>query len=66
MIYFPSPWPTGLSTQYVYVSGVSFFGNKLFFGWKPMPYTEYAWRQAMAGMGALIFGKSLVSAIRLQ
>ena len=65
-IYYPSPRPTGLSIENVYVSGVSFFGNKLFFGWRAMPYTEYARRQAMAGMGALIFGKSLVSAIRLQ
>lgn len=66
MIYVPGSVPIGLTAGPVWVSGVSFFGNKLFFGWRPMPYTEYARRQAMAGMGALIFGKSLVSAIRLQ
>jgi hypothetical protein len=56
-------WPAGKN---VWVSGVSFFGNKLFFGWRQMPYTEYARREALAAMGVMIFGKSLISSIRLQ
>jgi len=40
----------------VCVSGLSFIGGKTFFLWRPMAYTEYARREALAGM-------SLVSGI---
>jgi hypothetical protein len=56
--------PDGLTTPNVSVSGVSLIGGKLFLGWRNMPYTEYSRREAMAGMGLLIFGKSV--AIKLQ
>lgn len=49
---------------YVAVSGVSLIGGKIFLGWRKMPYTEYSRREAMAGLGLMIFGKSV--GIRLQ
>jgi len=58
--------PKGLESPIVYVSAVSFFGNKLFFGWKSMPYTEYARRQALAALGIMVLGRSLTSFIKLQ
>ena len=58
--------PTGLNVSSVYVSGLSLVGGKIFFGWKPMPYTEYARREAVAGLGVMVLGRSLISAIRLQ
>lgn len=54
--------PVG-APEKVYVSGASLIGGKLFFGWKPMPYSEYSRREAVYGMNALLFGKSL---LRLQ
>jgi hypothetical protein len=39
----------------VFVSGVSFIGGRFFLGWRPMPFTEYARREALAGMQLLIF-----------
>jgi len=60
-IYKPSSTPTGLTPDLkVQVSGISLFGNGFFFGWKAMPYTEYARREAVAGMQALILGRSLL------
>ncbi|MFZ7112996.1 MAG: hypothetical protein ACOWYE_15035 [Desulfatiglandales bacterium] len=50
--------------DYVAVSGVSLIGGKIFFGWRKMAYTEYSRREAMAGLGLMIFGKSV--GIRLQ
>ncbi len=64
-IYFPTDdmgdyvSPAGLTSHRVMVSGVSFIGNRLFFGWKAMPYTEYARREAMAAMGLMVFGRAL-------
>jgi hypothetical protein len=56
--------PKGLAEDLmVQVSGISLIGNKIFFGWKPMPYSEYARREALAGMGLMIAGRSL---LRLQ
>ncbi len=43
----------------VRVSGVSFIGQKFYFGWRSMPYTEYSRREAVYGIKALIYGKSL-------
>lgn len=43
----------------VKVFGVSLIGQKFFFGWRSMPYSEYSRREAVWGMKALIFGKSL-------
>lgn len=64
----PSYWghiyiasPTGLTSPFVNVSGLSLVGGRLFFGWRAMPYTEYSRREAVAGMQALIFGKSFLS-----
>lgn len=59
-IYFSAP---DGAPEKVYVSGASLIGGKLFFGWKPMPYSEYSRREAVYGMNALLFGKSL---LRLQ
>lgn len=39
----------------VWVSGTSLIGGKLFFGWRPMPFTEYSRRQAVTGMQLLVF-----------
>ena len=50
----------------VRVSGISLIGGRFFFGWRDMPYSEYSRREALAGIGALIFGKSLISYIQLQ
>jgi hypothetical protein len=53
--------PKGLpSNSDVKVSTLSIFNNRLFFGWHAMPYTEYARRQAVAGVQALILGRSLI------
>ncbi len=54
--------PTGLpdSSSVVNVSGLSLIGGKFFFGWKPMPYTEYSRREAVTGMQLLIAGKSIL------
>jgi hypothetical protein len=38
----------------VWVSGASFIGGKFFFGWRPMPFTEYSRRQALTGMQLLV------------
>ena len=43
----------------VKVFGVSLIGQKFFFGWRSMPYSEYSRREAVYGMQALILGKSL-------
>ncbi|MBN1380907.1 MAG: hypothetical protein JXA41_04460 [Deltaproteobacteria bacterium] len=58
--------PTGLTSPDVSVAGFSLIGGKFFFGWRKMPYTEYSRREAMAAVGAMVFGRSLISAIRLQ
>jgi hypothetical protein len=59
--------PHGLQANLmVQVSGVSLIGNKIFFGWKPMPYSEYARREALAGMGVMVAGRSLLSAIGIH
>jgi hypothetical protein len=63
MIYDPAVAPQGLSTSTVRVSGISFIGNRFFFGWRPMPYTEYARREAMTGVGIIVAGRSLLSSI---
>jgi hypothetical protein len=34
----------------VWVSSLSILGGRFFFGWRPMPFTEYSRRQALAGM----------------
>jgi len=53
--------PIGLQPNSdVQVSVLSFFNNRLFFGWHAMPYTEYSRREAVAGMQALIAGRSLL------
>lgn len=39
----------------VWVSGASLVGGKFFFGWRPMPFTEYSRRQALTGMQLLVF-----------
>ncbi|MBN1569876.1 MAG: hypothetical protein JXA73_18675 [Acidobacteria bacterium] len=62
-IYSPAVLPAGLTTPNVKVSGISFFGNKFFFGWRSMPYTEYSRREAIAGIGVLVVGRSLLSSI---
>ena len=46
-----SDLPVGTS---VWVSGASFIGGKFFFGWRPMPFTEYSRRQALTGMQLLV------------
>jgi hypothetical protein len=69
-----SPWggiyvsnPKGLKADLmVQVSGISLIGSKVFFGWKPMPYSEYARREALAGMGVMVAGRSLLSAIGIH
>ena len=48
----------------VKVFGASLIGQKFFFGWKSMPYTEYSRREAVYGIKALIFGKSLFPSIK--
>jgi hypothetical protein len=55
-------WPGG---KVVKVSGFSLIGGRFSFRWHNMPYTEYARREALAGMGLMIFGRSLAS-IALQ
>jgi hypothetical protein len=62
-IYSPATLPTELTTGYVQVSGISFFGNKFFFGWRSMPYTEYSRREAMSGIAVLAAGRSLLSSL---
>ncbi|MDM7997713.1 MAG: hypothetical protein QUT30_18730 [Acidobacteriota bacterium] len=62
-IYSPADLPKGLTTPTVQVSGVSFFGNKFFFGWRSMPYTEYSRREAITGIGVLVAGRSLLSSL---
>jgi len=62
-IYSPADLPTGLTTPTVQVSGLSFFGNKFFFGWRSMPYTEYSRREAITGIGVLVVGRSLLSSL---
>jgi hypothetical protein len=37
----------------VWVSGLSILGGRLFFGWRPMPFTEYSRREALTGMQLL-------------
>ena len=39
----------------VWVSGASLIGGKFYFGWRPMPFTEYSRRQALTGMQLLVF-----------
>lgn len=39
----------------VWVAGGSLIGGKFFFGWRPMPFTEYSRRQALTGMQLLVF-----------
>jgi len=34
----------------IWVSGLSILGGRFFFGWRPMPFTEYSRRQALTGM----------------
>jgi hypothetical protein len=34
----------------VWVSALSVLGGRFFFGWRPMPFTEYSRRQALMGM----------------
>jgi hypothetical protein len=63
-IYFASP--SGLTSPYVSVAGASLIGGKIFFGWRNMPYTEYSRREAMAALGVMVFGRSVVSSIKLQ
>jgi len=41
--------------QNVWVSGASLFGGSFFFGWRPMPFTEYSRRQALTAMRLLVF-----------
>ena len=53
-------WPTGLTATSVKVSGLSLIGNRFFFGWRCMPYTEYARREALAGMGIVALGRILL------
>ena len=36
-------------------AGGSFIGGKFYFGWRPMPFTEYSRRQALTGMQLLAF-----------
>jgi hypothetical protein len=38
----------------VWVSGASFVGGRVFLGWRPMPFTEYARREALTGMQLLL------------
>jgi hypothetical protein len=51
--------PRDLTAKTVMVSGVSFIGSRLFFGWKAMPYTEYARREALTAMGIMVFSRAL-------
>jgi len=39
----------------VSVSGVSLVGGKVFLGWRSMPFTEYARREALTGMQLVAF-----------
>lgn len=39
----------------VWVAGGSLIGGKFYFGWRPMPFTEYSRRQAVTGMQLLVF-----------
>jgi hypothetical protein len=65
MIYDPADPPLGLTSPIVKVSGLSLIGSRFSFRWHVMPYTEYARREALAGMGLMVFGRSLAS-IALQ
>lgn len=64
-IYVPPDSPTGLTSPIVRVSGWSLIGGRFSFRWHNMPYTEYARREALAGMGLMVFGRSLAT-IALQ
>jgi hypothetical protein len=57
---------TNVKDWVVQVSGVSLIGGKTFFLWRPMPYSEYARREALAGMGVMIAGRSLLSSIGIH
>jgi|SoiMethySBSTD1v2_1073268.scaffolds.fasta_scaffold00800_4 hypothetical protein len=41
--------------QNVWVSGASLVGGSVFFGWRPMPFTEYSRREALIGMRLAVF-----------
>jgi hypothetical protein len=60
----PSSWGqiynSSLGLPDVKVSTFSLFNNRLYFGWRAMPYTEYARREAIAGMAALVAGRFLL------
>jgi hypothetical protein len=38
----------------VWVAGGSLIGGRFYFGWRPMPFTEYSRRQALTGMQLLV------------
>jgi hypothetical protein len=50
---------------WVKVFGGSLIGQKFYFGWRSMPYSEYSRREAVDGMKALIFGKTLFPGLGL-
>jgi hypothetical protein len=58
--------PTGLTTPNVNVYGISLIGGKFFSGWKPMPYSEYSRRQAMAMLGAKMLINSVANFAKIQ
>jgi hypothetical protein len=58
--------PTGLTTPNVSVYGVSLIGGKYFSGWRPMSYSEYARREAMAALGAKMSIKLVANYIKMQ
>ncbi len=53
LIYIPASITPGSGLplyKKVWVSSLSILGGKFFFGWRPMPFTEYSRRQALMGM----------------
>jgi hypothetical protein len=55
-IYIPASIAPGSGVpldKYVWVSGLSVLGGRFFFGWRPMPFTEYSRREALTGMQLL-------------
>jgi hypothetical protein len=53
LIYVPDAVTSGSGlpvNKKVWVSALSVLGGRFFFGWRPMPFTEYSRRQALMGM----------------
>jgi hypothetical protein len=58
LVYVPTAITAGSNLpvgQNVWVSGASLIGGRFFLGWRPMPFTEYARREALTAMQLLVF-----------